>query len=83
MRERLARFLQPSGVTHSEKPEVVGQIMVKHPRTASIDTPITELVSLMADSGFHHIPIIDHENRFAGIVTQSDVVAALYESRLA
>jgi CBS domain-containing membrane protein len=56
----------------------VGQIMVRHPRTASIDTPITELVPLMADSGFHHIPVIDHEERFAGIVTQSDVVAALY-----
>jgi len=83
MRERLAHFLRPSGSTHSEKPEVVGQIMVESPRTASIDTPITELVPLMADSGFHHIPIVDHEGRFAGIVTQSDVVAALYESRLA
>jgi len=78
MRRQLLEFLRPSGTTHSEKPEVVGQIMVKHPRTASIDTPITELVPLMADSGFHHIPVLDHEDRFAGIVTQSDVVAALY-----
>jgi CBS domain-containing membrane protein len=78
MRRQLRDFLRPSGTTHSEKPEVVGQIMVRHPRTASIDTPITELVPLMADSGFHHIPVIDHEERFAGIVTQSDVVAALY-----
>jgi CBS domain-containing membrane protein len=78
MRRALRDFLRPSGTTHSEKPEVVGQIMVKNPRTASIDTPITELVPLMADSGFHHIPVLDHENRFAGIVTQSDVVAALY-----
>jgi CBS domain-containing membrane protein len=78
MRRQLRDFLRPSGSTHSEKPEVVGQIMVKNPRTASLDTPITELVPLMADSGFHHIPVVDHENRFAGIVTQSDVVAALY-----
>ncbi|WP_342120177.1 HPP family protein [Pseudoduganella sp. OTU4001] len=78
MRRQLKEFLRPSGTTHSEKPEVVGQIMVKHPRTASIDTPITELVPLMADSGFHHIPVVDHEDRFAGIVTQSDVVAALF-----
>ena len=78
MRRQLLDFLRPSGSTHSEKPEVVGQIMVKHPRTASVDTPITELVPLMADSGFHHIPVLDHEDRFAGIVTQSDVVAALY-----
>ena len=83
MRRQLLDFLRPTGTTHSEKPEVVGQIMVKHPRTASVDTPITELVPLMADSGFHHIPVVDMENRFAGIVTQSDVVAALYENRLA
>lgn len=82
MRRQLREFLRASGSSHSEKPEVVGQIMVKHPRTARIDTPITELVPLMADSGFHHIPVVDAENRFAGIVTQSDVVAALYESRL-
>jgi len=83
MRERLAHFLRPSGTTHSEKPEVVGQIMVKHPRIARTDTPITELVPLMADAGYHHIPVVDQDNRFAGIVTQSDVVAALYENRLA
>ncbi|MFP5392533.1 MAG: CBS domain-containing protein, partial [Gammaproteobacteria bacterium] len=42
-----------------------------------------DLVPLMADSGLHHIPVVDEENRFAGIVTQSDLVAALYQSRLA
>ena len=83
MRRQLRDFLRPSGSSHSEKPEVVGQIMVKQPRTARTDTPITELVPLMADSGFHHIPVVDEENRFAGIATQSDVVAALYENRLA
>ncbi|MYN04742.1 CBS domain-containing protein [Pseudoduganella sp. DS3] len=78
MRRQLREFLRPSGTSHSEKPEVVGQIMVRQPRTANVDTPITELVPLMADSGFHHIPVLDHEDRFAGIVTQSDVLAALY-----
>jgi CBS domain-containing membrane protein len=83
MRQQLRAFLRASGSSHADKPEVVGQIMVKQPRTARIDTPITELVPLMADSGFHHIPVVDAEQRFAGIVTQSDVVAALYESRFA
>ena len=83
VRRRLRRFLRRSGVTHTEKAEVVGQIMTARPALARLDTPITELVALMADSGFHHIPVIDGEQRFAGIVTQSDLVAALYESRLA
>ena len=83
LRERLHSFLRPSGLSHSEKAEVIGQIMTPRPQLAKIDTPIVNLVPLMADSGFHHIPVVDHEDRFAGIVTQSDLVAALYESRLA
>lgn len=80
--KRLRELLSKSGVTHSEKPEVVGQIMTAKVVTAKLDTPIAELVPLMADSGLHHIPVVDDENRFAGIVTQSDLVAALYQSRL-
>ncbi|TWI40373.1 CBS domain-containing membrane protein [Pseudoduganella flava] len=83
MRTKLTQFLRPSGTTHSEKAEVVGQIMTPRPRVAQLDTPIVDLVPLMADAGLHHIPIVDGEQRFAGIVTQSDVVAALYEHRLA
>lgn len=83
VRHQLRSFLRRSGVTHTEKAEVVGQIMTTRPAVATLDTPIAELVPLMADSGFHHIPVVDAEQRFAGIVTQSDLVAALYESRLA
>ncbi|SFV07800.1 HPP family protein [Pseudoduganella namucuonensis] len=83
MRARLRGFLRRSGVTHTEKAEVVGQIMKAKPVTATVATPIVELVALMADSGYHHIPVVDAEERFAGIVTQSDLVAALYENRLA
>ena len=83
IRKQLRRFLRKSGVTHTEKAEVVGQIMTQHPTTARLDTPIVDLVPLMADSGFHHIPVVDAEQRFAGIITQSDLVAALYESRFA
>jgi CBS domain-containing membrane protein len=83
IRQQLQRFLRKTGVTHTEKAEVVGQIMTQHPTTARLDTPIVDLVPLMADSGFHHIPIVDEEQRFAGLITQSDLVAALYESRFA
>jgi CBS domain-containing membrane protein len=83
MRQKLRRFLRRSGRTHTEKAEVVGQIMTPHPRTARLDTPIVDLVPLMADSGYHHIPVVDAEQRFAGIVSQSDLVAALYERRFA
>ena len=79
---RLRNLLQRTRGTHSDKPEVVGQIMTAAVQGAYVDTPIVELVPLMANAGLHHIPVLDREERFAGIVTQSDVIAALYQSRL-
>jgi CBS domain-containing membrane protein len=81
--ERLRRFLMSSPDTHSEKPEVVGQIMSSNVVTAKEDTPIVELVPLMSNSGLHHIPVVNAENRFVGMVSQSDLLASLYEGRLA
>jgi CBS domain-containing membrane protein len=81
--ERLRRFLMNSPDTHSEKPEVVGQIMVSNVVTAKEHTPIVELVPMMSNSGLHHIPVLNDENRFVGMVSQSDLLASLYEGRLA
>lgn len=80
---RLRHLIRRTRHTHSDKPEVVGQIMTEAVKGAYIDTPIVELVPLMANSGLHHLPVLDRENRFAGLVTQSDVIAALYQSRFA
>jgi CBS domain-containing membrane protein len=83
MRQQLQGFLQRTGLTHTEKAEVVGQIMTAKPVTVTLNTPIVDLVPLMADSGIHHIPVVDEEQRLAGVITQTDLVAALYESRFA
>lgn len=80
--EKVLRLIRRIRDTHSDKPEVVGQIMRQDVMPARDTTPIVELVPLMANSGSHHIPIVDEENRFIGIVTQSDLLAALYEGRL-
>ena len=81
-RQRLRRFVARSPLTHSEKPEVVGQIMSSKVVIVRDSAPIAELVPLMTNTGLHHIPVVDHDGRFAGIVTQSDLVAALYETAL-
>lgn len=80
---RLRAFLERSGRSHSDKPEVVGQIMNSRVRTALDTAPAVELVPLMADIGHHHVPIVDAERRLVGMVTQSDLVATLYEICLA
>lgn len=83
MRTRLLAFLKRTDHTHSDKHEVVGQIMTANVKTARDSTPIAELVPLMADVGFHHVPIVDERGRLAGMVTQTDLIAALYETALA
>jgi CBS domain-containing membrane protein len=80
--ERLRRFLMNSPDTHSDKPEVVGQIMTTKVVTARAGAPIVELVPLMSNAGLHHVPVVDGDNRFAGMVSQSDLLASLYEGRL-
>jgi CBS domain-containing membrane protein len=79
---RLRHLISRTGQTHSDKPEVVGQIMSAAVKGAYVDTPIVELVPMMANRGLHHIPVLDREDRLAGMVTQSDVIAALVQSRL-
>ncbi|ALV04641.1 HPP family protein [Roseateles depolymerans] len=74
---RLRRLLTPSPLTHSTKPEVVGQIMTRQVRVVSADRPLAELVPLFAATGHHHIPVVGPEARLVGILTQSDLVAAL------
>lgn len=56
----------------------VGEIMTSPVRTARQDTAIAELVPHMADGELHQVPIVDRDGLLVGIVTQSDLVAALF-----
>lgn len=78
----LKRLLEPIRHTHSIKPEVVGQIMHKDVRTVRHDQPVVELVPLMSDAGLHSLPVVDDDGRLVGIMTQSDMIATLYEKNL-
>jgi CBS domain-containing membrane protein len=39
---------------------------------------LSDLVPVFSENGHRHIPIIDTERRLVGIVTQSDLIKALY-----
>ncbi len=75
---RLQGLLKRTAGPSSEKAEVVGQIMSDRVYTASIDTPVAELVLKLSDLGMHHIPVVDERKKLVGMVTQSDLIAALY-----
>lgn len=77
---RLRTFLHRNGASSSDKPEVVGQIMTRRVQVASQHRHAIELVPLFSEGGHQQIPIIDEENRLVGVITQSDVVRALYRA---
>ena len=80
---KLRHFIRRTPGLHSDKAEVVGQIMTRNVRTVSEHMHIVELVPVLSDMGLHHVPVLDSERRLAGMITQSDLIAALYRGRLA
>jgi CBS domain-containing membrane protein len=81
--DKLIKFIKSTPGVTSDKPEVVGQIMASPVFTAREDMHIVELVPLLSEEGLHHIPIVNAERRLVGMVTQSDLIAALYAGAVA
>lgn len=77
---KLREFIRPNGLSHSDKPAVVGQIMTRQVRVTSDSVHVVELMHLFTEDGHHHIPVIDVEKRLVGIITQSDFVRALHQA---
>lgn len=81
---KFKNFIKRTAGFNSVKPEVAGQIMTSPVVTASVNMHITELIPLMSQNQLHHhIPVIDEDRKLAGIITQSDLVSALYHGRIA
>lgn len=76
---RLQGLLRRTPGVSSDKAEVVGQIMTADVFSANPDTSISDLVHQMAERGLPHIPVVDSKRKVVGIVTQSDMLAALYK----
>lgn len=58
-------------------PRRIGEIMSRRVRVASADRHLAELIPLFASTGHHHIPVVDGADSLVGMLTQSDVMAAL------
>ena len=82
LRSRFRRMIRRPMSDYASRPEVVGQIMPRGVRTMTESTHIVELVPLMADTGLRHVAIVDDERRLSGIISQSDLIAALYRGGL-
>jgi CBS domain-containing membrane protein len=56
----------------------VEQIMTREVRVARPQRPLADLVEAFSDGGLHHLPVLDAHDRLVGMITQSDMVAALF-----
>ncbi|HEY4066010.1 MAG TPA: HPP family protein [Burkholderiaceae bacterium] len=59
---------------------LVGDIMTRDVLTASPAQELVELIPAFSDGGRHHLPVVDADTRLVGMLTQSDVVAALFRA---
>ena len=75
--DKLRTLIRSTRSVYSDKPEVVGQIMTRNVRVANMQRHLADLLPLFGSTGHHHIPIIGDGERLVGIITQSDMVAAL------
>ncbi|KAE8759334.1 CBS domain-containing protein [Paraburkholderia madseniana] len=62
---------------------LVGALMNVDVHTVDAATPIVELVPVFANYGHHHIPVLDSNQRLAGMITQADLIAGLYRQAYA
>jgi CBS domain-containing membrane protein len=61
----------------SEAPRVE-EIMTQEVRVARAQQPLADLVEAFSNGGLHHLPVLDANDRLVGMITQSDMVAALF-----
>jgi len=81
--DKLVKFIKRTPGMAADKPEAVGHIMAAPAYTAKETMHIVELVPLLSERGLHHLPIVNAERRLVGMVTQSDLIAALYAGSVA
>ena len=61
----------------------VGEVMETSPCLASADTAIDQLLPIMSGGVYHEAIITDGANRLLGIITQTDLLAAVWRGHVA
>ncbi|KLU26467.1 CBS domain containing membrane protein [Caballeronia mineralivorans PML1(12)] len=56
----------------------VASIMTIDVSTVCVTTSIAKLVPMFAAYGHHHIPVLDKQEKLAGMITQADLILGLY-----
>lgn len=55
----------------------VKDIMTSPVKTVSPKTPIEDAIIILAEQGLHYLPVVDDNNKLAGMISQSDVMVGM------
>ncbi len=58
-------------------PAQVGDVMTKDVRTMLPDQSFAEVIAMMATRSFHHMLVVDEDERLHGVISDRDVLRAL------
>ena len=73
LRERWWRFIRPSTSLHTDKPEVVGHLMIRQPLSCQADSLVATLWPLMI-AGHNQLPVVNQQSQLLGMVYWQDVL---------
>ncbi len=79
-------FLQRLRLVMAGRPapnDTVKDIMTSPVKTVSPQTPIEDAIVIFAEQGLHYLPVIDANNKLAGIISQSDVLVGMLADKAA
>lgn len=71
-----------AGLLRGQRLSRVGSVMTRRVTSATSDQPLISLIPILSNASLHHVPIIDQAGRLVGMLTQSDLLAALYRARI-
>lgn len=74
----LSDFFRIAGRQQDWQRMPVAQVMTMDVFTVSPKTPMADLVREAAHTGRHHVPVVDDFGRLVAMLTQSDMIGALY-----
>ncbi len=74
--------MAPNGAAEASSSPRVGDLMTRDLLTARPQQSIVGLISVFSDGGRHHLPVVDDHRKLVGMLTQSDMVAALFRAAL-
>lgn len=79
LREHAVHVLQPDTDYWARQ---VADILQFDNAAVRPEQPMTDLVPLLSDTGLHQVAVTDQQDQLLGVITQSDLIAAIYQAKV-